>query len=222
MSSLSQIAANRRNAQKSTGPRTQSGKAASRINAIKSGLYADTLVIRGEYPDELERLTAEYHREFRPVTPRERDLVDAMVRNEWFIRRMGLVEAQLWGHHFQKADSTLPTDRFDNLQRRFPLGQAFTALSRDLERLQRRVNSLERSNRAVLQELGELRARPDREELAAAEAQAVEPIVICDPIGFVPSNSQSASPEDCAQSTPAPLAVRALIPDPRPLTPLPA
>src|SRR5215472_12877733 len=87
MSSPIQIAANRRNAQKSTGPRTQSGKAVSRVNAMKSGIYAETLSIRGEYPDELERLTAEYHREFRPATPRERDLVDSMVRNEWFIRR---------------------------------------------------------------------------------------------------------------------------------------
>jgi hypothetical protein len=163
---------------------------------MKSGLYTETLVIRGEYPDELDRLKAEYHREFRPATPRERDLVDSMIRNEWFIRRMGFVETQLWGHHFQKIDSSFPTDRFDNLQRRFPCGQAFVALSRDLERLQRRINALERSNRAALQELEDLHARPEREELAKAEAELHETIVISDPIGFVPSETQATPVED--------------------------
>lgn len=216
MSSVIQIAANRRNAQNSTGPRTQSGKAASSRNAMKSGIYAETLSIRGEYPDELERLTAQYHREFQPVTPRERDLVDSMVRSEWFIRRMGLVETQLWSHHFQKIDSSFPTDRFDNLQRRFPLGQAFVALSRDLERLQRRLNALERSNRAAQQELAELRSRPDREELA----QAVEPEATYDPNGFVPSIVQTAPPEDPTEPAPeAPPAV-SLTPDPSSPTPL--
>ncbi len=215
MSSVIQIAANRRNAQKSTGPRTESGKAASRRNAMKSGIYAETLSIRCEYPDELERLTAEYHREFQPATPRERDLVDSMVRNEWFLRRMGLVETQLWSHHFQKIDSSFPTDRFDNLQRRFPLGQAFVALSRDLERLQRRINALQRSNRAAQQELESLRARPDRDDLA----EAVEPAATYDPNGFVPSEVvQAPSPARDLQvdsvAEPAPI--------PNPQSPIPA
>jgi hypothetical protein len=38
MASPRQIEANRRNAQKSTGPRTQAGKARSRLNAVKHGL----------------------------------------------------------------------------------------------------------------------------------------------------------------------------------------
>ena len=41
-------AANQRNAQNSTGPSSVEGKAASRMNALKSGLYAKSLVIRGE------------------------------------------------------------------------------------------------------------------------------------------------------------------------------
>jgi len=49
-----QIAANRANAQKSTGPRTQAGKAASSANAIKSGVYAQSTLIPGEDPAEYE------------------------------------------------------------------------------------------------------------------------------------------------------------------------
>jgi hypothetical protein len=219
MSSPAQLAANRRNAQKSTGPRTSSGKAASRMNAMDSGLYAHSLVIRGEDPDALNYLTAEYHQEFRPVTPRERDLVDAMVRNEWIIRRMGYVEAELWGHFFKRTDCTLPGSRFDALDREFPLGQAFQALSRDFERLQRRVTALDRNTRRALQELAELRAQresdPDDHDAFAESAadpepaalpapQPIESEAVSIPIGFVPSN---------------PAAPDSLTPNPQPLTP---
>ena len=197
MSSAAQIAANRRNAQNSTGPRTPSGKAASRMNAMRSGLYADNLVIRGENACDLERLTEEYHREFNPVTPRERDLVDSMVRNEWIIRRMGFVEAQLWGHHFHTTDVTLPGNRFDVLDRKYPYGQAFIALSVQFERVQRRVSSLERATRRALHELAEIRAAREQsagdEPLAESEPQTIEPTSISEGIGFVPSAVGQAS-----------------------------
>ncbi len=164
MASEKQLAANRRNAQKSTGPRTPSGKAASRMNAFQSGIYADSLVIAGEDPRQLDRLMLEYHAEFRPVTPRERDLVDAMVRNEWIVRRMGIIEAELWGHYFQTTAATRPHNRIEVLDRHWPLGQGLVAMSREFERLQRRVSALERSTRQALREIDELRAR--RESLA--------------------------------------------------------
>ena len=47
---------NRRNAQHSTGPRTPEGRACSAQNATKHGLYAKSLVIRGEDPDALHAL----------------------------------------------------------------------------------------------------------------------------------------------------------------------
>ena len=45
MSTPKQIAANRRNAQKSTGPRTTAGKAKTRLNPLKHGLTAETIVL---------------------------------------------------------------------------------------------------------------------------------------------------------------------------------
>ena len=45
MASSRQIAANRANAKRSTGPKTEQGKARSRMNAWKHGLTAEDIVI---------------------------------------------------------------------------------------------------------------------------------------------------------------------------------
>ena len=47
MASEAQIQANRANAQKSTGPRTAEGKATVAQNAVKHGLRAEQMVIKG-------------------------------------------------------------------------------------------------------------------------------------------------------------------------------
>jgi len=48
MATPAQIAANRTNAQKSTGPRSVEGKAASRFNALKHGMDAKSIVLPNE------------------------------------------------------------------------------------------------------------------------------------------------------------------------------
>ena len=59
--SEAQLAANRANAQKSTGPRTEEGKAASSQNAVKHGLYAYTDVLEGETREAFLELRDDYH-----------------------------------------------------------------------------------------------------------------------------------------------------------------
>ena len=59
MSSELQIEANRLNAQHSTGPSTPEGRVAVRLNGLKYGLYAETLILPGEDPAErTQRLSA--------------------------------------------------------------------------------------------------------------------------------------------------------------------
>ncbi len=59
-----QVAANRKNAQRSTGPRTQDGKARSRQSALRHGVYAsvEVAVERGPFaedPEEVDELLAQ-------------------------------------------------------------------------------------------------------------------------------------------------------------------
>jgi hypothetical protein len=96
MATPAQITANRANAQKSTGPRSVEGKAASRFNALKHGLDAQTIVLPGEDPADYEALACDYDRSMRPETPTERFHVDTMIRADWQKRRLQLVEAELY------------------------------------------------------------------------------------------------------------------------------
>jgi hypothetical protein len=58
MATAAQIEANQRNAQKSTGPRTEEGKNRSRLNALDHGCRANLMVLPtevfGEYENELK------------------------------------------------------------------------------------------------------------------------------------------------------------------------
>src|SRR5689334_7021329 len=98
MSSQKQIEANRRNAQKSTGPVTPAGKSASSMNALKTGLYAMSLITRDERRADFEKLTAEYYGQYQPTTADFRDLVDDLVMAVWQVRRLFETEAMIENH----------------------------------------------------------------------------------------------------------------------------
>ena len=71
MTSSKQIQANRENAKKSTGPRTEAGKARSRRNAWKHGLTAETLIIPGEDAADFNELRASLIEQLEPETQLE-------------------------------------------------------------------------------------------------------------------------------------------------------
>ena len=77
MASPKQLAANRRNALRSTGPRTPQGKQASKFNATKHGLSASELIIPGqEDPAEFEALFKDFLDDWMPPGPTEMSLVN--------------------------------------------------------------------------------------------------------------------------------------------------
>ncbi len=96
MASPAQIAANRANAQKSTGPRSVEGKSASRFNALKHGMDAASIIIPGEDPEVYDSLVAQYLIEYGPQSASESFHVDTMIRADWQKRRLEAVEADLF------------------------------------------------------------------------------------------------------------------------------
>jgi len=96
MATPAQLAANRANAQHSTGPRSVEGKSASRFNALKHGVNAETPVIPGEDPAEYAELLSEYQHHFRPQTPDEHYHVQTMIDSDWQKRRLDRLETECY------------------------------------------------------------------------------------------------------------------------------
>ena len=210
MSTERQIAANRSNSQKSTGPRSATGKATSSQNACKTGIYSEAEVIRDENPADLAALAADYHSYYSPDGPAERAFVDILAHSEWLLRRLRRAEPQLW-HTIMDLDTTgktLPPDPEHDL------GLALDAENGlSFARLQRRFDSTQRNFQRALKDLDLLRSsRP-----AAPPAPKIDPQSEIAPIGFVPS---SPEPVPAASAQPAPSAPPAPIPPPS-LLPVP-
>jgi hypothetical protein len=77
MASQARINANRRNAQKSTGPKTEAGKARAKLNALKDGSHAKTVrrVLPQEDAGELEQRISKWIKDLKPRDDVERELV---------------------------------------------------------------------------------------------------------------------------------------------------
>ncbi|MCX6704585.1 MAG: hypothetical protein NTZ07_04055 [Candidatus Woesebacteria bacterium] len=88
MTTQAQILANRRNAQKSTGPRTNEGKAAISQNAVKHGLLAERDVISSESQADFDLYREQLLDELNPVSPMESMLAERIVTLSWRLKRV--------------------------------------------------------------------------------------------------------------------------------------
>jgi len=94
MASLKQIDANRRNAQKSTGPTSPDGKARSSQNAVKHGLTSKEFFLKeGEEPEFSDFLAA-FHDDLQPEGALEDDLFRQFTHAAWGLRRCRRLEVE--------------------------------------------------------------------------------------------------------------------------------
>jgi hypothetical protein len=215
-----QRAASRANAQKSTGPRTTAGKAASRFNALKHGIFAVHQIMFDETPEDLAELSAEYHEHHNPADSDQRFLVDTLVHYEWRIRRIRRVEAALW----QTACNTFIVKNIETTST-CTSGDAFATDSGTFERLQRVANSCERVYYRAHKELERLqevarahglrREKPEAEPEPELESRP-EPAPPPQPEQSKPASEPSASFRQNSETSASPA------PDPMPATPFAA
>ena len=180
MASEKQIEANRRNAQKSTGPKTPQGKAAVRLNALRHGLRARTVVLPDEKPDDFHQLCADLEAEFQPQTRAEQILVEEMAVSHWKLARLEIGEKSIFTQKIAAKEQIGLIVQLSMYEAR--LKRAFTKAMRELEHLQK--------NR-----------RP--EPLPEPAPQLLEPVPVSPP-RIVPQVSYVMAPEPVAPA-PAPL-----------------
>ena len=90
------LAANMANALKSTGPKTDEGKARVSQNAVRHGLCAKDLIIHAGEQEEFDEFQAELINDVRPCDSVEGMLFHQLVHAGWNLRRIGRLEAQLF------------------------------------------------------------------------------------------------------------------------------
>jgi hypothetical protein len=93
MSSDLQIEANRRNAQRSTGPRTGDGKARVASNALKHGLTGTQVVLPNENAEDFEAFRVGMLSELNPQGGLEEALAEKIIVDLWRLRRIPVLEA---------------------------------------------------------------------------------------------------------------------------------
>ena len=156
MATLKQFEANRRNAQKSTGPKTPEGKTAVSMNSLRHGLRARTVVLPGENRQEFTQLCDDLEVEWHPQSRTEQFYVEQMAVSQWKLIRMEVVEVNI----FKDADG--PKNQLPMLDR---LWQAECRLERSYARAQRELERLQHSH-----------SQPAAEMPASAVGVAVLPV----------------------------------------------
>jgi hypothetical protein len=96
MTSCRQIEANRRNALKSTGPKTEAGKHSSRCNAIRHGLTAETVIGALEDAEDYKAFEAAITADYDAQSAVERELVLRLASILWRLRRATTMETGLF------------------------------------------------------------------------------------------------------------------------------
>jgi len=160
MATEAQVVANRLNAQKSTGPRTVEGKAVASQNAVRHGLLAEQVVIRGEDPGEFEFYRQQMLGELAPAGAMESVLAERVAGLAWRLRRAERIQAEVFDAMLIE-DETSPVKKLvRSMDADLTLGRVVVkdfANSRVLDRLGLYERRIEHSLYRTVAELQKLR-----------------------------------------------------------------
>jgi hypothetical protein len=133
MSSTAQILANRRNAEKSSGPVTAAGKARVSQNATRLGLFSVANFVRPEERDVFNEFETGYLLELSPGSPLEQTLAREIVHAAWRLRRCASLEVAPPDH--------LTDEELDRLQ--LSIDRARSAAQRTFHRSLRELRRIQ-------------------------------------------------------------------------------
>ncbi len=202
MPTNAQIKANRNNAKKSTGPRTEEGKSRVAKNALKHGLLARDTVLPGEDPADFDRQLSALEADIQPANSLEFELVRQIADAQWRMRRLTRLETGFLAAAVDDQRRHLEKRRPEELRPGYDgetllLGSAMLDRTQAFVHLARYDGHLSRRFFRAVKQLSDLR----RDEHKAREARSSAP---ADPYRgrYVPA--QAPPPID----TPSPTAGR--------------
>lgn len=161
MATEAQIAANRRNAQLSTGPRTEEGKARAARSSLRHGLTAADLVLFDESEEGFDEFHTGVSRDLEPVGSVECALVERIAFLAWRIRRAGRAEAALINAEAQRRKEQVTTQS--------PKGMLRIDASLFFDKTTDKINLISRYEAAIERQLNRAIATLDRRQTRRRE-----------------------------------------------------
>jgi len=185
-----QQAANRQNAQHSTGPKSPEGRAAIRFNALTFGLRTRATILPDENPADYSQLWDELEADWQPQNRTERSYLETMVTSQWLLRRLAASEQQIYM-------------RIDNIEEQFKMLAYVYKQRAQLERSFRTaiddMKTSQKERQARPQQPAAQTAQPVKPTSAPARKQAQPP---AQPPDYVMSEGPEAHPAFCSPITP--------------------
>jgi hypothetical protein len=197
--SEAQLAANRANAQSSSGPKTEQGKLVSSHNALKTGLTGRTIVLPTDDIAAYQSLVALINKKFNPANDIEQHLTQTIADTEWRLLRIPTLESGLYalGRHELAADCAHEPD--PQLRATMLEAHIFRTYQKDLRNLALQERRLRNQLKQDTAELRRLQA--ERLEQETAEGTEAKPPSM--PNGFefsTPQNQATHEPVHAAET----------------------
>jgi hypothetical protein len=172
------VAANRANAQLSSGPRTPEGRAVSSMNAVKTGLTGRTVLLPSDDVEAYRQHIAAYENEYKPVGVRESELVQSLADLQWRLQRIPGLEMAIYARgrdefaaQFEELDPSVRSARIDL--------ETFIHYEKPLRNLQLQEGRLRRHREKDLAELRELQEQHRRKERTENRTATVRSLTTC-------------------------------------------
>jgi hypothetical protein len=167
MTSPQQLAANRANAQKSTGPTSSDGKAKVSHNAVKTGLTGRTVLLPGDDVAAYQAHTERVFLQYSPDTGEESRLTQSIADTLWRLERIPALEAGIYAIGRRELASQFADEQDETVRKAMNEAQVFLTYRRDLNNLSIQESRLRRQHEKDEAELKRIVA----ERRAALEQQ---------------------------------------------------
>ena len=166
--SPAQLAANRANAQLSTGPRTSAGLEKSSKNAVKTALTGRTVLLPTDDVEEYAAFVDGFEHDLKPVGAIECELVQIIADCHWRLRRIQTLEYALYAHGDEQFAETFQDSPQEERYSKIML-QTHLTYEKQLRNFQIQEARLDRKRTKAMADLRVL-----QDERAAASSESAE------------------------------------------------
>jgi hypothetical protein len=199
MLSLKQLAANRANAEKSTGPKTEEGKKRSSLNALRHGLTGQVSLMTDDDRAAHDAFSKGIIDDLKPVGAMELQLAQRIATDSWRINRLAAFEDNIycmWHETNLPGESNHP-----QIDTACSQTHTFLQKSEELNRLslyEQRLNRSVQKNMALLKQLqkerkAEEQSQPTEKKQSAKQMGSIFQMAAAAPES--PGNNASPAPE---------------------------